>query len=95
MASSGGSNSDPNRPAVPTRTARVPRESMNAAFNLKATVPGGWSHLRENPRAGVRRRNWLGAGGPVVVLRLPGVLVCGMMARAAHDAGASLGYEPV
>ena len=72
--------------------APTPCESK---FALKATVPGGWSHLRENPRAGVRRRNWLGAGGPVVVLRLPGVLVCGMMARAAHDAGASLGYEPV
>jgi len=29
------------------------------------------------------------------VLRLPGLAGCGMMARAAHDAGASLGYEPV
>ena len=31
----------------------------------------------------------------MVVLRLPGLAGCEMMARAARDAGVSLGYEPV
>ena len=58
----------------------------------KPRHPGGWSHSRENPGCGAVAGWGLGC---VVVLGLPGLAGCGMMARAARDAGASLGEEPV
>ena len=63
---------------------RVPR----AVIKAKSLVTRGVvAFARES---GVRRRSWLGSGR-VVVPGLPGLAGCGMMARAARNAGASLG----
>ena len=75
------------------RRTRSWATSTDPEFAPKAwSPPGGWSHSRENPGCGAVAGWGL---GPVVVLRLPGLAGCGMMARAARDAGASLGEEPV
>ena len=48
--------------------------------------------IRERIRGAAR---WTAGVSWFVVLRLPGLAGGGMMARAARDAGVSLGYEPV
>ena len=71
-----------------------PAAGRRALIRCSPQKPGhpGGGRIRERIRGAAR---WTAGVSWFVVLRLPGLAGCGMMARAARDAGVSLGYEPV
>ena len=71
--------------------AKAASEEAVKITRQKPGHPGG-GRIRERIRGAAR---WTAGVSWFVVLRLPGLAGCGMMARAARDAGVSLGYEPV
>src|SRR5207245_1624882 len=85
--------------AVPAIAAKTGRHENTVRRWLRRFNAAGLDGLGNQPGPGRKRRRtearWTAGVSWFVVLRLPGLAGCGMMARAARDAGVSLGYEPV